>query len=673
MELEKMRIPGGDGAIARGGTDFTGSSASTAAVPVTKPVGHAQSGRYDGPEHECDLVMKGGITSGVVYPLAMCRLAEQYRFRSIGGASAGAIAAAAAAAAEHSRKTGARGDKVGFHGLERLPREIADPVEEGGPSRLQSLFQPSPAARTLFDVFLLAIGKQTVGRRVLRIIGLIARRHWLFPVMALALAAATLVWAARPDGALATAVVILTALCAPAVGLALAAVMAARRGLAGLASNAGGMCSGFWGDGHDRKGPPPLCQWLADLFDELAGKPVDGEPLTFGELASSDINLEMITTNLTHGRPYRLPLEGNAFFFRRSEMLRLFPERVVRAMTAAAERKIQRLSDKKEADRAPDEASLLALHEACQVQSPAEYFPFPDGPDLPVVVATRMSLSFPILLSAVPLHAVDTTSANGDGPPRQILERCWFSDGGICSNLPIHFFDAILPSRPTFALDLRLPRRDSDVELFTDGRSERVNVSMPDDGKHTDDGSSEQWSRIGMNGADLPAGDLLGAMVDAMQSWNDNMQSKVPGYRDRIVHIHHRGDEGGLNLNMPADVIARLANRGDAAGQLLVERFVVKKGFQAHLFTRYHSALAMLETLLGQAHKSYYATPDRQKLLADLLESPDSRFSKEQRELAARLNEEFAARGETFRAARTSLASDAPRPAPELRARPRGV
>ena len=45
---------------------------------------------------ECDVVMKGGITSGIVYPRAIARLAAHYRLRSVGGASAGAIAAAGA-------------------------------------------------------------------------------------------------------------------------------------------------------------------------------------------------------------------------------------------------------------------------------------------------------------------------------------------------------------------------------------------------------------------------------------------------------------------------------------------------------------------------------------------------------------------------------------------------
>src|SRR5436190_913432 len=52
---------------------------------------------------ECDLVMKGGITSGIVYPPALFELHKHYRFNSIGGTSAGAVAAAGAAAAEYGR------------------------------------------------------------------------------------------------------------------------------------------------------------------------------------------------------------------------------------------------------------------------------------------------------------------------------------------------------------------------------------------------------------------------------------------------------------------------------------------------------------------------------------------------------------------------------------------
>ena len=42
----------------------------------------------------CDLILKGGLTCGVVYPSAVCQLAEDFHFRNIGGTSAGAIAQA---------------------------------------------------------------------------------------------------------------------------------------------------------------------------------------------------------------------------------------------------------------------------------------------------------------------------------------------------------------------------------------------------------------------------------------------------------------------------------------------------------------------------------------------------------------------------------------------------
>ena len=45
---------------------------------------------------ECDVVMQGGITSGIISPPFLLKLKDKYRFRSVGGTSAGAIAAAAA-------------------------------------------------------------------------------------------------------------------------------------------------------------------------------------------------------------------------------------------------------------------------------------------------------------------------------------------------------------------------------------------------------------------------------------------------------------------------------------------------------------------------------------------------------------------------------------------------
>ena len=81
--------------------------------------------------------MKGGITSGVVYPLATSALAKRYRLANIGGTSAGAIAAAAAAAAEYGRNVPGRG----FMRLTGLPQEAG--------AILFSLFQPTRSVAPL--------------------------------------------------------------------------------------------------------------------------------------------------------------------------------------------------------------------------------------------------------------------------------------------------------------------------------------------------------------------------------------------------------------------------------------------------------------------------------------------------------------------------------------------
>ncbi|HKE18581.1 MAG TPA: hypothetical protein VKB80_27075 [Kofleriaceae bacterium] len=649
--------------------------------------------RYDRPAFDCDLVMKGGVTSGVIYPLAICRLAERYRLRSIGGASAGAIAAAAAAAAEYARQNQTRGDGVGFSGLERLPAEIQQPVGDAGQSRLLSLFQPAPANRTVFEAFLLAISQEPVRRRIARILRLVVSRHPFFPRLAIAVSVLAIAATALTGSVLATVAVVATAACAVAVGVALAAVAAVRAGLAGLAANGAGLCSGSaprgeadtepGRGGESSPGPgaggdsaPALCEWLTDLFDRLAGKRPGDPPLTFGELASKNIELAMITTNLTHGRPYRLPFEASTFFFRVSELSRLFPARVVTCMTEAASRRIEaiRLADRR-ADSSVDDARILATHRHHERQSPGEYFPFPEAADLPVVVATRLSLSFPILLSAVPLHAVDWTRKHPEGTP--VLERCWFSDGGICSNLPIHFFDALLPRRPTFALNLEEPHPDYPVEVppFTDGKSEADNVWMP---TPDHDGSAENWTRIG-SGSGLAPAQLLGAMVDAMMSWSDNMQSKAPGYRERIIHIPHLPDEGGLHLTMPPDVIARLSNRGAAAGELAVDRFAPPPGsgrpdgFAEHLWIRYRSAMAMLQDLLGRSYAFYFVDDEPRKTLERLIMSNKGDLTDAQLDLVNRVNQEFARLGAELKQGGISLATIAPTPQPELRARPRGA
>ena len=120
------------------------------------------TGSADGSEQlrfECDLILKGGITSGVVYPPAICEIARDHRFRSIGGASAGAIAAASAAAAELGRDSATGGFAV----LADLPRRLAE-TDASGATRLRRLFRPQPETADLFDMIWLARSETGMGR-----------------------------------------------------------------------------------------------------------------------------------------------------------------------------------------------------------------------------------------------------------------------------------------------------------------------------------------------------------------------------------------------------------------------------------------------------------------------------------------------------------------------------
>src|SRR5260370_42441779 len=104
------------------------------------------------PDRYCDLVMEGGVTSGVVYPRAIVKLSNEFLFHSIGGTSAGAIAAAATAAAEYRRRP--KDDRSGFGLLERPPIELAPPAhadeKEATPF---GVFSPQAEHHRIFSVF----------------------------------------------------------------------------------------------------------------------------------------------------------------------------------------------------------------------------------------------------------------------------------------------------------------------------------------------------------------------------------------------------------------------------------------------------------------------------------------------------------------------------------------
>jgi predicted acylesterase/phospholipase RssA len=650
---------------------------------------------YANPQQECDLVMKGGATSGLVYPRAVLELARQpkqgekkasYRFHSIGGTSAGAVAAAFTAAAEYNRDRGGF-EKLhevnlklqGADGEGRQPGEESEPTP---PTYLRDLFQGSRATQPLLNIFIRMAHYiqeiKTMNRKAGSIL-------WRIPAL-LRLALQILkdsgvpgVWKGRAYGVVAG--VLLAALLAGIIGVGPRlmtgfwaafswdlAVLGVLLGLAGLVL--GGLAAGLYGlyriattevprnlfgicsglkdpqNAAYSNDQPAVMEWIHNSIQEIAGRSTRRweEVLTFADLRSRNIVLEVMVTNISEGRPYVLPF-NEPFIFCKQDFEKLFPETIVAKLTRSA-RKIR------------------------GIELPQEdgYYFLPKGDDLPVAVAARLSMSFPLLFSSVPLYSLplwvrekieddafnvseepldvlpkslgqlvergtpaskarhSITSAlqmanrwrNEDrtyAPKREDLIPHWFSDGGIASNFPIHFFDQWLPKSPTFGITLRYlpdylcaPTKDADEERATKhyldsmertkeplernlgkrilalhdqpAKSARSSGGMEPDVvvlPRPEDTVPLEWQHICYPDAAEPRiGAVLGflwAVIKTMQNYRDNSQAALPSYRERVVQVRLRPDEGGFNLAMDKTVIQGLVLKGQSAGEKLDREF----------------------------------------------------------------------------------------------------
>jgi predicted acylesterase/phospholipase RssA len=484
---------------------------------------------------ECDLVMKGGITSGVVYPGIVLELAGKYRFRSIGGTSAGAIAAAICAAAEYGRQTGSGG------GMPELEEAVEDLKQD---KFLLSLFQPTREARPLFDAALAAATSTgpkltrfrelaitaTQGRPAVGIVGIVlgaglvllqvaAFRGFSLPLALLLLLVSVPLFGAVLIGS----------------GLVSIALLL-RSTYRSLGSSHFGVCPGMRQEGYEDEA---LVEWLNRRIQACAGLPESGAPLTVKQLAEQGIELRMMTTDLSFARPIVMPGGLAEYMFSAAEMRTRFPEQVVKKMLG---------------DQPDDLYALMPTDE------------------LPVVVAARLSLSFPGLLSAMPLYLADPDTGP-DALPHL------FSDGGIASNFPLQFFDSWFPGRPTFGIDLAdHPAAGEDVFMLTD-----PSLRFP-----------PRWKGV------TSVGGFAGQIKDTMQNWRDSMQMQLPGYRDRVCQVRLHPGEGGLHIYMPPELIEGLIARGHKAGQKILDTFDAAE-WDRHRCVRY---LVLMQMLQENLHKS---------------------------------------------------------------------
>ena len=184
---------------------------------------------------------------------------------------------------------------------------------------------------------------------------------------------------------------------------------------------------------------------------------------------------------------------------------------------------------------------------------------------LPILVAARMSISFPVLFSAVPLWILDKRDRQNP-----VFRRCLFCDGGICSNFPIHLFDSPIPSWPTFGISLHEIPTSKEVRriavFFADARAgrllwRRVVAERPPPA------GEDHWNEFETEPE--PIERLYGffsALASTTINWSDATLARLPGVRERVVQVGLRSGIGGLNILMTGAGHQGLGRSGASGG-----------------------------------------------------------------------------------------------------------
>ena len=533
-------------------SDSSAAHAAPDDPPIEVPVDAARP---------CDLVLKGGIASGIVYPDAVRKLATQFHFMGIAGTSAGAIVASIAAAAEYRRRVD-RTD-AGYQVLHEATQELMEP------GRMLELFRPDADTRDTFELVEEEVLKQTDGPSLFGLLWSLHKRA-LLTAASLAILPG-LLFGALGDGGLCA--VFLTVLL---IGLSAAWLVGrVRKDLTARASsvvdNNYGLCSGMApGNPVPNGSLPPLSEWLHRTIQKAAGKPLD-EPLTFGDLhdaplpacladrpkreGSRSIDFRIISTCLTLARPFEFPLDTNQFAYRPEDLQRCLPTEVLDHL--------DKYSNEYDAHKPEDKKSTRR----CAV---AGTQPLPVTEHFPIVMAARMSLSFPGLLSMVKLWKRDYGLRRDPAIADTQMQPMWFSDGGITSNLPISRFDRALATWPTLGINLQYERQ-SDAPVEGASRGGR-RIFLPEIGDHGTPDLLYTWFH--KRGPFKAFAGWAVSIFTAAQVWTDNNFIQMRTSRERVVEIWLTNEEGGLNLDMPKATLHRLVDLGRIAADQLIERFV---------------------------------------------------------------------------------------------------
>ena len=601
------------------------------------------------PIFECDLIMKGGVTSGIIYPAAIGAIARTYTIRSIGGTSAGAIAAAGAAAMEFGRRS--KRNPVSLQTLSGLATKLMTPVD--GQPMLLRLFEPDKSTARFFRlVFRIASSKS----KVLGVLSALLLPGVLVPIAIAALACAGAKHYYGTELSTAWFTIVLGSVALILLSTLGYAGITLWFGLRAMSANGFGLCSGNAQYRQKRKNPflfwrkreltTSLTGWLHAQYQELAGL----EPkqvLTFGDLwvatkfgkdttreqalaqayaeaklpapevgekpcheaMPRDIELSLVASDINRAQSVQLPFmrREDRLFARLSDLKELFPSEVV---------------DWMEANQRTDNGRYDLITKCVRDEAGrTDFIGLPLPENLPVLFAVRMSLSFPFLFRAVPIYVA---RRQDDG--NMALKELLLADGGLTSNFPIHLFDAPIPTRPTFCINLLY----HDDQLLPDDDAGKLldnpDAQAPDQrglGSRVDANASERelvymlrsnrgrlspYTEFDEKSPVARLGRYAMRLVTTARQWGDNQLIDVPGYRDRIVHIKMQEGEGGFNLAMSKETVEKLERRGQLAGDVIAHRFhprtnedplnpgeLLQLNWTNHRFVRFRSFLAGLE------------------------------------------------------------------------------
>ena len=498
---------------------------------------------------ECDIVMRGGITSGVVYPGVLHRLSSRYRFRNIGGASAGAIAAGVAAAAQYGVNSGR--NPQAFEVVRGVSEEISGAAKAQGRegTDFRTIFRPAAGLEPLIGLGLQWLGLR-VGKSPIRSLAWARLSGPILTGGGIAFAAGVLLiaslgslagWQNAAGGwrlliLFALLFGLLAALPGAAIALFLQGAALRRRGFfAAFAANGFGVCAGInpeiqaSGQMQDFVTKGGFADWMHATIQRAAGLGIADVPLVVDQLWGQsdawsngrDIDLVFTTTNLSQQLPHQFPFLERAdsrLYFTREDMERVLPKPIVDYMVG--------LYDQTGPDITGGRRAAYA-QSAVLEQGGRRFYRLPMPQHLPVLLGVRMSMSFPLLISAVKLY---------EGSTRRARHKADIDGGGALA--------------------------------------------------------------------------FLNAIIDSARNGYENELVTMPGQRDRIVTVLlDPKTEGGLNLDMPPEVVLRMSSYGARAADELIARYdpasTAEMNWANHRWIRMRGTLVGMEGLLRRVSANW--------------------------------------------------------------------